>query len=191
MIKSTELESESVSTACYKLQNVEKESLLSQNQTASEEEDMNTSLNIKEENMNTLLFNHEMIKISISTELNAWISAHEADDLVAFIKYICQQHDIEIKSYNDMIQMLNDINKINIELKVINIELKAIQTTLNAVWTRLQKEMKKKNMIIHHLEATSSQLSTLILKDQFSKLIKLFDSLLFKDLRQNVNNWLF
>jgi len=71
MIKSTELESESVSTACYKLQNVEKESLLSQNQTASEEEDMNTSLNIKEENMNTLLFNHEMIKISISTELNA------------------------------------------------------------------------------------------------------------------------
>ncbi len=191
MTKSTELESELVSTACYKLQNVEKKSLLSQNQTASEEEDMNTSLNIKEENMNTLLFDHEMINISISTELNAWISAHEADDLVAFIKYICQQHDIEIKIYNDMIQMLNDINKINIKLKAINIELKATQTTLNAVWTRLQKEMKKKNMIIHHLEATSSQLSTLILKDRFLKLIKLSNSLLFKDLRQNVNNWLF
>ncbi len=71
MTKSTELESESVSTACYELQNVEKKSLLSQNQTASEEEDMNTSLNIKEENMNTLLFDHEMINISISTELNA------------------------------------------------------------------------------------------------------------------------
>ncbi len=50
---------------------------------------MNASSNTEEENMNMLFFDHEMIKISISTELNAWISAHEADDLVAFIKYIC------------------------------------------------------------------------------------------------------
>jgi len=71
MIKSTELESESMSIAHYELQNVERKSLLSQNQTASEEEDMNASLNTKEENMNMLFFNHEMIKISISTELNA------------------------------------------------------------------------------------------------------------------------
>jgi hypothetical protein len=73
MIKSTELESESksVSIARYKLQNARRESLLSQNQTASEEEDMNVSLNTEKENTNVLLFNHEMIKISISTELNA------------------------------------------------------------------------------------------------------------------------
>jgi len=58
--------------------------------------------------------------------------------------------------------MLNDVNKTNIKLKVINIELKATQITLNAVRMCLQKEMKKKNMIIHHLEATSSQLSTSI-----------------------------
>jgi len=188
MIKSTELESESVSTTHYELQNAERESLLSQNWTASEEENTNASLNIKKENMNALLFNHEMIKISISTELNAWISTHEADDLVAFIKYMYQQHDIEIEIYNDMIQMLNDINKINIKLKAINIELKATQTMLNAVWTRLQKEMKKKNVIIRHLEVTSSQLSTLILKDWFLKSIKLFDSSLFEDSKQNVNN---
>ncbi len=87
--------------------------------------------------------------------------------------------------------MLNDINKINIELKVINIKLKATQTTLNAVQTHLQKEMKKKNVIIRHLKVTSSQLSTLISKDQFLKTIKLFDSSLFEDSRQNVNNWLF
>jgi len=87
-----------------------------------------------------------------------------------------------------MIQMLNDINKINIELKAINIKLKVTQTTLNVVQTCLQKEMKKKNMILHHLEATSSQLSTSISKDQFLKLIKLSDSSLFKDSRQNVNN---
>jgi len=185
MTRSTELESESesVSIARYELQNARRESLLSQNRTASEEEDINASLNTEEENMNALLFDHEMIKISISTKLNAWISAHEADDLIVFIKYMCQQHDIEIEIYNDMIQMLNDVNKINIELK-------ATQTTLNAVWTRLQKEIKKKNMIIHHLEATSSQLSTLISKNQFLKSIKLFDSSLFEDSRQNVNNWL-
>ena len=64
---------------------------------------MNASLNTEEENINALLFNHEMIKISISTELNAWINAHEADDLVVFIKYISQQHDIEIEIHNDMI----------------------------------------------------------------------------------------
>ncbi len=180
MTRSTELESESVSIARYELQNARRESLLSQNRTASEEK-----------NTNALLFNHKMIKISISTELNAWISANETNDLVVFIKYICQQHDIEIKTHNDMIQMLNDVNKIKIELKAINIELKATQTTLNVVWTCLQKEMKKKNMIIHYLEATSSRLSTLISKDRFSKSIKLSDSSLFEDSKQNVNNWLF
>ncbi len=187
MTRSTEL-SESVSIARYELQNAERESLLSQNQTASEEEDMNASSNTEEENMNTLLFDHEMIKISISTELNAWISTHEADDLIVFIKYMYQQHDIEIEIYNDMIQMLNNVNKINIELKAINIELKVTQITLNIVWTCLQKKMKKKNVIIHHLEATLSWLSTLISKNRFSKLIKLSDSSLFKDSRQNVNN---
>ncbi len=89
MIKSTELESKSVSIARYKLWNAERESLLSQNWTASEEEGMNALSNTEEKNMNSLFFNHEMIKISISTELNAWISTHEADDLIAFIKYIC------------------------------------------------------------------------------------------------------
>jgi len=69
MTKSTELES--VSIARYKLQNAERKSLLSQNQTASEEENMNALSNTKEKNMNMLLFDHKMIKISISIELNA------------------------------------------------------------------------------------------------------------------------
>jgi len=63
--------SESASIACYDFQNARRESLLSQNQTASEEEDMNASSDTEEENMNVLLFDHEMIKISINTELNA------------------------------------------------------------------------------------------------------------------------
>ncbi len=50
---------------------------------------MNVSSDTEEKNMNMLLFNHEIIKISISTELNAWISTHEADDIIVFIKYIC------------------------------------------------------------------------------------------------------
>ena len=69
MTRSTK--SELVSIARYELRNARRESLLSQNRTASEEEDMNASLNIEEKNTNALLFNHEMIKISISTELNA------------------------------------------------------------------------------------------------------------------------
>jgi len=68
MIRSTE--SESVSTAHYELQNARRESLLSQNRTVSEEEGMNVSLNTEKENTNTLFFDHEMIKISINTELN-------------------------------------------------------------------------------------------------------------------------
>ncbi len=95
--------SESASIAHYELQNARRESLLSQNWTASEEEDMNVSSDIKKKNMNILLFNYRMIKISISTELNAWISAHEVNNIIIFIKYICQQHNIEIKIYNNMI----------------------------------------------------------------------------------------
>ncbi len=169
--------SESASIARYELQNVRRKSLLLHNWTASEEEYMNMLLNTEEENMNALLFDHEMIKISISTELNAWVSTHEADDIVVFIKYICQQHDIEIKIHNDMIQMLEDVNEINITLKIIQ--------------THLQKENRNKNMIIHHLKAASSWQSTLTSEDWFSKLIKLLNSSLFEDLLQNVNNWLF
>ncbi len=117
-----------------------------------------------------------MIKISISTELNAWISTHEADDIVVFIKYMCQQHDIEIKIYNDMIQMLKDVNKINITLKIMQ--------------TRLQKENRDKKMIIHHLKAASSQQSTSISENHFLKSIKLLNSSLFEDSTQNVDNWL-
>ena len=123
-----------------------------------------------------LLFDHEMIKISISTELNAWINIHEANDIVVFIKYICQQHDIEIKIYNDMIQMLKDVNEITIMLK--------------AVQTRLQKKMRNKNVIIHHLKTASSKQSILISEDYFLKSIKLLNSSLFEDSLQNVNNWL-
>ncbi len=166
--------SESTSIAHYDLWNARRESLLSQNRTASEEEDMNASSDTEEKNMNVLFFDHEMIKISISTELNAWINTHEADDIIAFIKYICQQHDIEIKTHNDMIQMLEDINEINIMLKITQ--------------TRLQKENRNKNMIIHHLKAASSWQSTLISENQSLKLIKLFNSFLFKDSSQNVNN---
>ncbi len=98
-----------------------------------------------------MLFDHEMIKISISTELNAWISTHEVNDLVVFIKYMCQQHDIKIKIHNDMIQMLEDVNEINITLKITQ--------------TRLRKEVRNKNVIIHHLEAASSRQSTSIFED--------------------------
>ena len=115
--------SESASIAHYDLQNARRESLLSQNWTTLKEENMNASSDTKEKNMNALLFDHEMIKISISTELNAWINIHEADDIIVFIKYICQQHNIEIKIYNDMIQMLEDVNEINITLKITQTRL--------------------------------------------------------------------
>jgi len=78
-----------VSIAHYDLQNARRESLLSQNWTASEEEDTNALSNTEEENMNALLFDHKMIKISISTKLNAWVNTYKADDIVIFIKYIC------------------------------------------------------------------------------------------------------
>ena len=168
--------SESASIAHYDLQNARRKSLLSQNWTASEEENTNASLDTEEENMNVLFFNHEMIKISISTELNTWISVYEADDIIIFIKYMYQQHDIKIEIHNNMIQMLEDVNEINITLKIMQ--------------TRLQKENRNKNVIIHHLKAASSWQSTLISENQSLKLIKLLNSSLFKNSLQNVNNWL-
>ena len=102
------------------IQNVRRESLLSQNRAASEKEkDMNAMLNTEEKNVNALLFIYEMIKISINEKLNAWITANETDDIIIFIKYMLHQHDIEIKIHNDMIQILKDVNEINIILKII------------------------------------------------------------------------
>ncbi len=134
---------ESVSIARYDFQNVKRESLLSQNWAASEEKNTNVSSNTEEKNTNALFFDHEIIKININTELNAWINTNEADDIVVFIKYIYQQHNIEIKIHNDMIQMLEDVNETNITLKITQMHL--------------QKEVKNKNVIIHYLKAASSQ----------------------------------
>ncbi len=85
-----------------------------------------------------------------------------------------QQHDIEIEIHNDMIQMLEDVNETNI--------------TLKAAQTRLQKEMRDKNVIIHHLKTALSRQSTLISEDYFLKSIKLLNFSLFENLLQNVNN---
>ncbi len=76
---------------------------------------------------------------------------HDSNNIIVFIKYIYQQHNIEIKIHNDMIQMLKDVNKINITLKITQ--------------TRLQKKNRNKNVIIHHLKAASSWQSTLISED--------------------------
>jgi len=84
------------------------------------------------------------------------------------------QHDIEIETHNNMIQMLEDVNEINIMLKIMQM--------------RLQKEIRNKNVIIHHLETASSQQSTSIFEDHFLKLIKLLNSFLFENSMQNVNN---
>ncbi len=176
MIKSTK--SESMSIARYDFQNVKRESLLSQNWAASEEEkDMNAMSNTEEKNTNALLFVYEMIKISINEELNAWITVNKTDDIIIFIKYMLHQYDIKIEIHNDMIQMLEDVNEINIMLKITQ--------------TRLQKEMKDKNVIIHHLKTASSRQSTSIFEDHFSKSIKLLNSSLFENSTQNVDNWLF
>ncbi len=72
--------------------------------------------------------------------------------------------------------MLEDVNKINITLKIMQMHL--------------QKENRNKNVIIHHLKVASSQQSTSISEDWFSKSIKLLNSSLFEDLLQNVDNWL-
>ena len=73
-----------------------------------------------------------------------------------------------------MIQMLEDVNKINITLKTKQ--------------TRLQKEIRDKNVIVHHLKTASSWQSTSISENQFLKSIKLMNSSLFEDSLQNVNN---
>jgi hypothetical protein len=112
MIKS----SASMSIAHYEFQNARRESLLTQNWTTSEE-DMNASSDTEQENMNVLFFDYEMIKISINAKLNAWIIAHEADNIIVFIQHMCHQYDIKIETHNDLIQMLKDVNEINIALK--------------------------------------------------------------------------
>jgi hypothetical protein len=87
---------------------------------------------------------------------------------------MCYQHDIKIEIHNDLIQMLEDVNEINIALKTQQ--------------TSLQKKIKDKNMIIHHLKIILSRQNTSVLEDQTSKLIKLLNSFLFEDSSQNVNN---
>lgn len=61
---------------------------------------------------------------------------------------MCHQHDIEIETHNDMIQMLEDVNEINIALKVEQL--------------RLKKDIQDKNIIICHLKITLSRQNSFI-----------------------------
>jgi len=61
------------------------------------------------------------------------------------------QHNIKIKTHNELIQMLEDVNEINIALKTQQ--------------TSLQKDIRDKNVIIHHLKIASSQQNTSVFKD--------------------------
>jgi hypothetical protein len=164
-----------VSTARYELRNVRRESLLPQNRTAPEE-GTNASPDTEQEDTNALPFDHEMTKISTDTELKEWITAHGAGDIVAFIKYMCQQHDTEIETHNDMVQMLEDANEANTELE--------------AQQTRLRKEMRDKDVIIRHLETAPSRQSTSAPEGRSSKSTKLPDPPLFEGPAQDVDNWL-
>jgi hypothetical protein len=76
---------------------------------------------------------------------------YDADDIIVFIQHMCHKNDIEIEIHNDLIQMLEDVNEINIILKTQQ--------------TSLQKKIKDKNVIIHHLKTASSQQSTSALKN--------------------------
>ena len=154
-----------MSTARYELRNARRESLLPQNRTASEEEDTNA-----------LPFDQGMTKISTNTELNEWITAHGAGDIVAFIKYMCHQHDTEIETHNDMVQMLEDANEANTELE--------------AQQTRLQEEIRDKNVVIRHLETTPRRQSSPAPEVRASKSTKLPDPPLFEGPSQDVDNWL-
>ncbi len=73
--------------------------------------------------------------------------------------------------------MLNNINEINI--------------TLKAQQTSLQEEIRDKNAIIRYLKFFAWDWSKFsVFENQITKSIKTLNSLLFKDLLQNVNNWL-
>ncbi len=86
-----------------------------------------------------------------------------------------------INSIFSLAQFLTkDVNKINITLKE---QLRTQQTSL-------QKEIRDRNMIIHHLKIILSQQSFSVSEDWTSKLIKLLNSFLFEDSLQDVNNWL-
>ncbi len=126
-----------------------------------------------------------LISFNLVQSYQSWyacnrISIYEANDIIVFIKYMYQQHDIKIKIHNDMIQMLKNVNEINIMLKE---QLKTQQTSL-------QKEIKNKNVIIHHLKIILNQQNFFAFKNWTLKSIKLSNSLLFEDSMQNVNNWL-
>jgi len=82
-----------------------------------------------------------MTRISTSTELNAWIAAHGADDIIAFIQHMCHKNDTEIGTHNDLVQMLEDANEAN--------------TALEAQQTSLQEEVRDKDVVIRHLESSA------------------------------------
>jgi hypothetical protein len=171
--------SEPASASRYELRNARRESLLSRNRIASEE-GTNASPDTEQEDTNALPFDYEMTKISTNTELNAWITAHGAGDIVAFIQHMCHQHDTEIETHNDLVQMLDDANEANTSLEA---QLRTQQTSL-------QKEIKDKDVIIRHLETALSRQNTPAPEGRTSKSTKLPDPPRFEGSSQDVDNWL-
>jgi len=131
----------------------------------------------EQEDTNALPFDYRMTRISISTELNAWIVAHEAGDIIAFIQHMCHKHDIEIGTHNDLVQMLEDANEAN--------------TALEAQQTSLQEEIRDKDVVIRHLESSArSRSEPPAPEGRTTKSTKIPDPPLFEGPSQDVDNWL-
>ncbi len=76
---------EPASVSRYEHRNARRESLLLQNRTVPEEGTNALPEETEQEDTNALPFDYRIIRISISTKLNAWIVAYEAGDIIAFI----------------------------------------------------------------------------------------------------------
>ena len=118
----------------------------------------------EQDDMNALPFDYRMTRISISTELNAWIVSSPLSN-------------IGIETHNDLVQMLEDANEANIALE--------------AQQTSLQEEVRDKNVVIRHLKSSAwGRSESPAFEGRTAKSTKLPDPPLFEGPSQDVDNWL-
>jgi hypothetical protein len=109
-------------------------------------------VNLTEDWPANLPFNTQLMVVHTQDELDAWIAAHGSQAIFQFFCYAKEQHDLEVTTHNEMVEMVDDAAATVRDLEETLAQKNAVIALKNTTIERLQREIGSE-------EATASKRS--------------------------------
>jgi hypothetical protein len=130
-----------------------------------------------------LPFDTQLMAVRTQDELDAWIAAYKSQTIFQFFCYAKEQHDLEVTTHNEIVDMMDDATATVKGLEETLAQKNTMIALKNTTIERLQREIEGERTIKQNTptdsEAAASKRST-----------KLSDPPIFESREQNIELWL-